>query len=133
MEALFLMGRIILGLYFLYNGFNHFRMRAGMVAYAKTMGTPAAELAVPVTGLMLLFGGATLLLGAWLAAGAIVLIIFLVPVAFMMHKFWGVADPMMAANQQAHFLKNIALAASLLAILALDSLLEGGTPLSLIS
>lgn len=130
MDILFLIGRAVLGLYFLYSGINHFTKRQGMVGYAKSMGTPAPELAVPATGLMLLLGGASLLLGFWTDAGAVVLIVFLVPVAFSMHKFWGVADAMMAANQQAHFLKNIALAAALLTIIALHSM-AGKAPFSL--
>lgn len=131
MELQYLIGRVVLGLYFLYSGVNHFRMRQMMVSYSKSMGVPAPEVAVPVTGLMLLFGGASLLLGAWLPIGAVVLIVFLIPTSFMMHKFWGVADAMMAGNQKAHFLKNIALAAALLTILALYGLLAGKAPLSL--
>jgi len=126
-DALYLIGRAILGLYFLYSGANHFRMREGMVGYSKSMGVPAPELAVPATGLMLLFGGISLLLGLWTVAGAAVLIIFLIPTAVLMHKFWGVADAMMAANQKAHFLKNIALASALLALLAAHELLTATT------
>ncbi|MBI2917021.1 MAG: DoxX family protein [Chloroflexi bacterium] len=124
MDILFLIGRTILGLYFLYNGVGHFTKRQMLVPYAKSMETPAPELAVPFTGLMLLFGGASLLLGIWMDVGASVLIAFLVPVAFIMHKFWGLADQMMAANQMAHFMKNIALAAALLTIIALHSMAE---------
>jgi putative oxidoreductase len=35
---------------------------------------------------------------------------FVVPTAYFMHAFWKVQDPMQRANQQAHFMKNLALA-----------------------
>jgi putative oxidoreductase len=44
--------------------------------------------------------------------GIALLVIFLVPTAFVMHNFWAEQDPMAKANQMAHFLKNIALAAA---------------------
>jgi len=40
-------------------------------------------------------------LGAWL------LVLFLVPVTLMMHKFWQQTDPMTAQLQQAMFMKNV--------------------------
>ena len=119
MEVLFLIGRILLGVYFVYNGVNHLLRLKEMAGYTASMGVPFPTAAVAVTGLMLLFGGITVALGAWAQWGALVLILFLVPVALVMHRFWGVKDPMMAANQQAHFLKNIALAAACLALIYL--------------
>ena len=35
--------------------------------------------------------------------------LFLVPVTFMMHKFWTVQDPMMMQMQMVMFMKNIAI------------------------
>ena len=41
--------------------------------------------------------------GAWLIA------LFLIPVTFMMHRFWIVTDPMMAQIQMIMFMKNFAM------------------------
>ena len=43
-------------------------------------------------------------------------ILFLVPVTFMMHQFWTATDPMIAADQMAHFIKNVSLIGSALFI-----------------
>jgi hypothetical protein len=47
------------------------------------------------------------------------------------HKFWGIADPMMAANQAAHFWKNIALTGACLILFALATLYPGRWPYSI--
>src|SRR5439155_9153 len=62
------------------------------------------------SGLMILAGGLSILLGVAPQAGALLLILFLIPTAFLMHRFWGVQDQMLAANQMAHFMKNVTLA-----------------------
>lgn len=131
MDILFLIGRVVVALYFLYNGQSHLRKLKAMSQYAAFMKVPAPTLAVVVTGLMLLFGGATLALGALAPWGALVLILFLVPVALKMHRFWGLQDPMQAGNQQAHFLKNIALAAFNLVIIYLYTLPDTDVAFSL--
>jgi len=56
------------------------------------------------------------LLGVLPRWGALLILLFLIPAAFTVHKFWGISDPMMAANQAAHFWKNISLAGACLLI-----------------
>jgi uncharacterized membrane protein YphA (DoxX/SURF4 family) len=104
--------RVILGLYFLYNGLNHLRNLKAMAEYARFKKVPSAEFMVALTGLMLLAGGISILSGYLVPWGIALLVIFLVPTAFVMHNFWAEQDPMAKANQMAHFLKNIALAAA---------------------
>lgn len=116
MEILVLIGRVLFSILFLKSGISHFTQRAGMVGYAKSSGLPMAEIAVPLTGLMLLAGGVSVLLGFYAWIGAWLLVAFLIPSAFTMHKFWGLSDPMAAAAQQAHFFKNVALAGAALLI-----------------
>lgn len=79
------------------------------VAYAAKAGVPASSVAVPIAGACALIGGLSVLLGYRARAGAWLLVIFLVPVTFFMHKFWGLADPAAAQMQQGNFIKNIAL------------------------
>ncbi|MBP7637713.1 MAG: DoxX family protein [Kiritimatiellae bacterium] len=118
MEIAFLIGRIVLGAYYLFNAFNHFTQTKMMVPYAKSQGVPLAEVAVPGTGVLLLAGGISLLTGLFPTIGVIAVVVFLVPVAFMMHRFWGV-DQQTMMMQMPNFLKNIALAASALMFLAI--------------
>ncbi len=105
-----LIGRVVFSFFFIYSGFNHLTKLSMYSQYAGASHVPAPTVAVAVTGLMLLGGGLSILLGVQPRWGSLLLIVFLVPTAFMMHRFWGLADPMMAANQAANFWKNIALA-----------------------
>src|SRR3989442_6637981 len=79
------------------------------VGYAAQQGLPAARVLVPLSGLIALAGGLSVLLGYRAKIGAWLLVVFLVPVTLAMHNFWAVKDPMMAQMQQAHFMKNVAL------------------------
>uniref|UniRef100_A0A7C1JUB4 DoxX family membrane protein n=1 Tax=Caldilinea aerophila TaxID=133453 RepID=A0A7C1JUB4_9CHLR len=119
MEILFLIGRIVLGAYYLFNAFNHFRNLEMMTGYAASKGVPAPKLAVAGTGVLLLLGGLSILLGYQPTIGVLLIVVFLVPVAFMMHNFWAVQDPQMKMAEMVNFMKNIALAASALMFLAI--------------
>lgn len=121
MEIVPLIGRVLFAALFLLSGFGHFARIDQMTAYAQSQGVPAARIMVYVTGVMLLLGGASVLLGYWARAGAALLVLFLVPTALYMHAFWKIADPMMAANQQAHFMKNLALAGAALLVVYFGS------------
>jgi|SRR5437764_10710399 len=116
MAALYLIGRILFAMIFIMSGLNHFMKLEAMSQYAASQKVPVPKLAVAVTGLMLLAGGASILFGVEPQAGVGLLVLFLVPAAFWMHRFWGLQDPMMAANQRAHFMKNIAMAGAALLI-----------------
>src|SRR3989337_2589733 len=107
MEWLLLVGRVVFGAYFVYNGLNHFRRLGMMAPYTASMGVPQARLAVVVTGLMLLAGGLSVALGYAVWLGSLLLVIFLVPTAVIMHRYWNVPDPMMRGNQQVHFQKTL--------------------------
>jgi putative oxidoreductase len=108
-------GRALFAALFLAAAPGHFQPQT--VAYAASQGVPLASLLVPLTGVMLLVGGLSVLLGYRARYGAAVLAAFLVPVTLMMHKFWAIPDPMAAMMQQIMFMKNVALTgASLLLV-----------------
>lgn len=130
-SALLLVGRVVFSFFFIYSGFNHLTKLKSSSQYAASSGVPAPKLSVAVSGLMLIAGGASILLGIYPRWGALLLIAFLLPSAFLMHKFWGVADPMVAANQAAQFWKNIALAGAALMIYAFATLYPMPWPYSL--
>ena len=114
MIALFVIGRIIFGLYFLYNSYQHFAKLGMMAGYAKSKGVPMAQFSVIFSGLLLLLGGLSILLGIYPLVGIILLILFLVPVTFMMHQFWAAKEPMQKMSETINFLKNMALIGALL-------------------
>ena len=108
MTVLFLVGRILLGGYFLYSGINHFLNLGGMAQYTASKGVPAPELAVLGTGLLLLVAGASILLGLFPRVGLACAAIFFIGVTPMMHNFWAVpAEQQM--GEMINFTKNVAL------------------------
>jgi len=126
-----LLGRIVFSFFFIYSGFNHLTKLSMYAQYAGASGVPAPTVLTAVSGLMLLAGGLSILLGVQARWGAILIAAFLVPAAVMVHKFWGIADPMMAANQAAHFWKNIALTGACLMFFGLATLYPGRWPYSI--
>ncbi len=63
MKAPFLIGRILFGGFFLNSGISHLRERKKMAKYAEAKGIPAPELAVTLSAIPLIAGGASILLG----------------------------------------------------------------------
>ena len=114
----FLIGRVIIGSFFLMNAFNHFAQLNMMTGYAKSKGVPAPALAVGGSGVLLLLGGLSLLLGYHPTIGAALLVIFLLGVSFGIHNFWTVQDPQAKIEEMTHFLKNMAILGLLLMTLA---------------
>lgn len=112
--AVVLCGRLLFALIFLMSGAGHFSKQT--IAFAASQGVPMASLAVPFSGLIALAGGLSILLGYRVKIGAWLIILFLVPVTLMMHKFWAVADPMMAQTQMAMFMKNVSMLGAALLI-----------------
>jgi putative oxidoreductase len=115
----FLIGRVIVGGFFLMNGFNHFAQLNMMTGYAKSKGVPAPALAVGGSGVLLLLGGLSLFLGYHPTIGAALLVIFLLGASFGIHNFWTVQDQQAKLGEMTHFLKNMAILGLLLMTLAI--------------
>lgn len=118
MEQVFLLGRILFGGFFLYNGINHYLSLGTMAQYAAAKGLPSPELAVAASGVLLVFGGASILLGFLPRIGILAIVLFLAVVSVTMHNFWAITDPAMRMNDMINFTKNIALAGGALALVA---------------
>ncbi len=108
-------GRVLFALLFILSIFGHFSGAA--IDDAAAHGVPLATLVVPLTGILAAAGGVMVALGYRARFGAFLLLCFLVPVTLVMHKFWGVADPAVAAMQQAAFMKNLSLVGGTLLIM----------------
>jgi len=108
-RAALLTGRAIYGGYFLYNGINHFLKRKMVADYARAKGVPAADAAVLASGLMIIAGGASIMLGLRPKLGAGLISGFLLGVSPQMHAFWKEADPQQRMNEMVNFTKNMAL------------------------
>jgi putative oxidoreductase len=119
-----LLGRLFFATIFLLAGPNHFTKQS--IGYAASQGVPLASIAVPISGLLAIAGGLSILLGYRAKIGGWLIVLFLVPVTFMMHKFWTVSDSMMAQIQMIMFIKNFAMLGGALLITQF-----GAGPLSL--
>ncbi len=116
-DYIFLLSRIILGLYFLFNGFNHFLNLNYMAEWVKNKNIPAPKLMVVLTGILLLIGGISILFGIYIEIGILALTLFFLPVTFIMHDFWREKDPQMKMIHMINFMKNLALWAAILSLL----------------
>jgi putative oxidoreductase len=119
MDSAFLIGRIIFGGYWLMAAVNHFKNLNHMSDYAKAKGTPLPKLAVAGTGVLLLAGGLSMLLGLYAPVGIALLIVFLLGVSVQMHSFWKVDDAQLKQIDVINFTKNMAFIGALLMFLLL--------------
>ena len=132
MDVLFLIGRIVFAVVFLFSGATAHLLEARKgIAYARMYRVPAASLLVPLSGVMAVAGALSVMLGIWADLGALLLVAFLLPVAFFMHGFWREMDEQMKANQMAHFMKNMAMAGGALVLFYAYNQLQGEAGLSI--
>ena len=119
MDLIIVIGRILFGGFFLMSGINHFTKLEATTGYAKYKKLPAAKLGVLISGLMLVIGGITIILGYYADLGALLLAIFLVLAAVIFHNFWKETDATAKQNEMLGFMKDMALAGAALILFAL--------------
>lgn len=117
-------GRVLFALVFMVAAPGHFT--SATIRHAADHGVPLAAVAVPLSGLMSGLGGLAVMFGYRARLGAWLLVVFLVPVTFIMHDFWSVTDPAAAQMQKVMFMKNLSMLGGALLIAY-----YGGGPLSL--
>lgn len=129
MDVLVLIGRILFVLLFLSSAVNHLTQSKALTGYAESKGVPGGRAAVIGSGVLLLLGGLSILLGIWPDLGALLLVVFLIPAAVLMHNFWKETDPGSRQGEMIHFLKDIALAGACLMLIGLFAEAGSGTGL----
>jgi putative oxidoreductase len=107
MKLIVLLGRILFSAIFISAAFAHFSRST--IQYATAKGIPMAEISVPLTGIIAVLGGISVALGYKARWGAWLIVIFLVPVTFMMHNYWMLTEPEARMMQQSMFMKNISM------------------------
>lgn len=118
MSNLFLIGQIILGVYFIAAGIPHFTKAKGMIDYATFKKIPAPAAGVYVSGAILVLGGLGILFQMNLAWAYSALAVFLVIAAVTVHNFWTEKDAQAKMTSMIMFQKNIAIAAALIMLMA---------------
>jgi len=118
MAYLFLLGRILFGGFFVLSAIeSHFMGYKGAVGYAKMKKVPLPEIGVLVSGAMIFLGGLGVILGVYTTVSLWLIILFLLPVSFMMHAFWADTDPNTKMVNKIMFSKNLALLGAALMLL----------------
>jgi putative oxidoreductase len=119
MNIAFLIGRIIVGLYYINSGVHQFTGLNKMAGYAGSKGVPVPKLAVAGSAGLLVIGGLSLLLGFHPVIGVAAVVLFLVGITPVMHNFWAMKDPQHRMSEMINFTKNVALLGSALMFLAI--------------
>lgn len=115
MDVVLLIARVLFVVLFLGSAVGHLTQTESMAGYAAAKGVPMARPATLVTGVLMLLGGLSVLLGVWGDLGALLLVLFLLPTAFLMHGFWRETDPTAKQMEMVQFNKDVALAGGALA------------------
>ena len=129
MKAAFLIGRLVFGGFFLYNGINHLKQRKQLGQYAESKNVPMAEVTVAATGVVLIAGGASILLGVKPKLGTAAVAGFLAGVSPVMHNFWSMQDPQQRMSEMINFTKNMALLGSALALMGVEEPWPASVPI----
>lgn len=90
-----------------------------MVGYSKSKGVPLAKAAVVISGVILTLGGLTIIANRYAILGMVALVVCLVPITFMMHRFWKESDPMVRMGEKINFTKNLALIGALILLVSI--------------
>ena len=118
-DILLLVGRLLFGGLFLYNGVNHFINRAAMTGYSAYKGVPMPGASIIVSGLWLVVAGLSVMLGFRPEIGLVMIALFLAGVTPVMHNYWTASDPNARLGDLINFQKNLALLGAALVMLAL--------------
>ncbi len=111
-----LAGRILLSAIFIFSGIGKlaaFHMYTGYVSAHLPMPSVAIGIAIAIE----LLGGLAILTGFHARLAAWIVFLFLIPTTFLFHNFW-VMDGMARMDNQAHFMKNVAVMGGLLLLAA---------------
>ncbi|MEI8338073.1 MAG: DoxX family protein [bacterium] len=117
MPYILVLSRVIFGGYFIMSGINHLKHLDMLTGYAASKKVPSPKLAVIASGVMVILGGLGVMLAILVPYSVALIVLFLIPVTFMMHNFWADSDKNSHMTNKANFMKNMALLAGALAYL----------------
>lgn len=107
MKYFLLAGRLLFSFIFISAGFNHFTAQS--IAIGTMYGLPLSNILVPLSGVVCIVGGLSVLIGYKARIGAALLVVFLIPTTLIFHQFWTETDPMMKQMGMVMFMKNISM------------------------
>ena len=118
-EILLLVGRLLFGGLFVYNGVNHFKNYAAVRGYCAYKRVPMPRASAIISGLWLLVAGSSVIIGFRPEIALVLIILFLLGVTPVMHDFWNAPDATQRLGEMINFTKNAALMGAALMMLSL--------------
>tara|TARA_A100001015_G_scaffold65996_1_gene72898 strand:+ start:470 stop:862 length:393 start_codon:yes stop_codon:yes gene_type:complete len=116
----FIVGRSLLGLYFIAPGLSKVFNYASTLTLMKMKGVPLSTALLPLTIVIQLLGGIFLVLGKNLRLTALVLFGLTIFINIFIHNFWTLHGDPSQAHEIQNFIKNLAIAAGLLILATKD-------------
>lgn len=118
MDVVVLIARVLFIAIFAASGIGHLTQSGAMAWYAQSKGVPAPKAGVIVSGLLMVLGAISVLFGIWGDLGAVLLLVAVLPIAFVMHRYWSETDPGAKMSEQVQFNKTLGLSGGALALFA---------------
>lgn len=116
----FIVGRSLLGLYFIVPGLSKIFDFMGTLTLMRAKGVPFSSVLLPLTISIQLFGGLFLILGRNLRLTSIMLFGLTIIINIYIHNFWTLAGDPSQGHEIQNFVKNLAIAAGLLVLATKD-------------
>lgn len=110
-----MIGRFLLGLYFVVPGLMKFTAFDDTLAYMQSHGIPMAEPLLYIAGVTNIVGGLLLMTGRHVKLVAFGFVIYVLLVNIMLHDFWTMSGDE-AARETQNFIKNLGILAGLLVL-----------------
>ena len=116
----FVLGRTLLGLYFIVPGMSKVAGYEGYLDLMASKGVPLVEVLLPLTILVQVGAGLFLIAGKNLRVSALLLFGLTILINLYIHNFWALAGDPGQAHETQNFVKNLAIAAGLLVLATKD-------------
>ena len=115
------LGRVLLGLYFLYPGITKIPRYDFMVEYMTLHNIPFVNILLPITIALQIVLGSMLITGYRIKEPAIILATLTIFINIGMHDFWNEYPNTDTGHEMQNFVKNLAIFAGLLALSATNN------------
>ena len=116
----FIVGRSLLGMYFIGPGVSKVFNYAATLALMKVKGVPFSSILLPATIIIQIFGGLLLILGRNLREASLILFGLTITINIFIHNFWTLSGDPTQAHEVQNFVKNLAIGAGLLVLATKD-------------
>jgi putative oxidoreductase len=107
-NALWLLGRILIGAIFIHSGFGKLMDLGGFTAMMAKAGVPVSSVLAPIGAIVEFGGGLAILLGLGTRYAALAMIVFVIAATLISHRFW-TYPPEQQQAQIINFAKNVAI------------------------